>query len=592
VTHIARSQILGYLRSLSAKDQLNGVPDSELLARFTSQHDEAAFAVLVRRHGAMVQQVCRSLLHNGADADDAFQAAFIVLARKASAIRKKGSLGSWLYGVAHRTSLKARAARATRKRHEACVRPELQGDVANELSWHEAQCILHEELGKLPEKYRAPLVLCYLEGKRQDEAERHLGWPRGKLRSMLERAREALRKRLLRRGLGASAVLLAAASLGSASAVPAAAVLASLTRVAVAISTGAPTAAAVSAHVSSLAESVLRAINVTKIKFVCCGLLVIGAFAFVMSQRTDHPSQTEPTTAAAVVFTPNRNARLSLAHFEPMPTRSITVSLRASDCWDEHTPHRAFDGQRQTRWNAYYAPQWIEADLRNSLELCSIVLITAQLPAGYTTHEIWVSDEAIGEDRTKAKLVHTFAGHTTDNQQLKFDFPKDLFARYFQVHTTASPSWVGWGEIELRVRREGGEYVCRSDANAPTQLQRTEREIARLARTDAFLPAPPGVAGPQNPVGKVTVPEPPFDSPAKDALVPGSQTPVWEPAPPKLRFDSSTKDTPAPSLAPPAKQSFAKGRSQTEFGNEIMRLSTERKQQLPDPIPIPSLPKE
>jgi hypothetical protein len=118
------------------------------------------------------------------------------------------------------------------------------------------------------------------------------------------------------------------------------------------------------------------------------------------------------------------------------------------------TPDKAFDGDRTTTWNAgAYAPQWIEADLGASTRLAGIRLLVTQLPDGETAHEIWVSNEPIGEDRARAKLAHTFKGNTRDGQALQFDFPKGLFGRYVQVRTTQSPSWVAWVEVELRVGR-------------------------------------------------------------------------------------------------------------------------------------------
>jgi hypothetical protein len=143
---------------------------------------------------------------------------------------------------------------------------------------------------------------------------------------------------------------------------------------------------------------------------------------------------------------------VDLARAEAAPTRKAKVSARASNSWDAYTPERAFAGNDM--WNAGgYAPQWLEADLGGSAPLVRIELRTTQAPAGDTTHEIWVSSEPIGENRAKARLIHTFTGPTTDGQTLKFDFAKDTFARYVQVLTTQSPSWVAWGNIELRVGR-------------------------------------------------------------------------------------------------------------------------------------------
>jgi RNA polymerase sigma factor (sigma-70 family) len=209
-----------FLRGLTDREQFKTLSDGELLARYAAGNDEAAFEALVGRHGAMVLQVCRSFLRNEADAEDAFQVTFLVLARQARSVRKAGSLGSWLYGVAYHTALKSRRAAATRRRHEAKAVAGGTTGPPDDLSWREAQEIFYEELAALPEKYRAPLVLCYLEGRRQDEAETLLGLPEGRLRGLVERAREHLRSRLVRRGLGPGAVFFAVLGSSAASAAP------------------------------------------------------------------------------------------------------------------------------------------------------------------------------------------------------------------------------------------------------------------------------------------------------------------------------------------------------------------------------------
>jgi RNA polymerase sigma factor (sigma-70 family) len=203
------SDVLQHARRL-AGGKPDPLTDGELLRRFVATAEGAAFEELLRRHGAMVLRVCGRLLPGREDAEDIFQATFLLLARKADSIRRHASVGPWLHGVALRLAQQARAAVARRRRHEgrAALRP--ADDPLDELSVREARAVLDEELARLPEKYRAPLVLCYLEGKSRDEAAEQLGWPVRLIKSRLEQARDRLRGRLRGRGLSLSGTLLAA----------------------------------------------------------------------------------------------------------------------------------------------------------------------------------------------------------------------------------------------------------------------------------------------------------------------------------------------------------------------------------------------
>src|SRR5262249_1330860 len=185
------------------------------------QRDEEAFAALVRRHGATVLGVCRRVLGHEQDAEDVFQAVFLVLSRKAGTLRRKEAVGPWLFGVAYRLALAARQEARERCEREGRVRARPGGDPLAELTVREAQAVLDEELSRLSERDRGPLVLCYLEGLTRDEAARRLGCPLGTLKSRLERGRAILEKRLARRGLGVAAGLpTVALARDSASAMP------------------------------------------------------------------------------------------------------------------------------------------------------------------------------------------------------------------------------------------------------------------------------------------------------------------------------------------------------------------------------------
>ena len=197
--------VVQHLRKMVDGDE--SVADAELLARFAGRRDESAFTLLVERHGPMVLGVCRRMLRRSADAEDGWQATFLILARKAPAIRKQASVAAWLHGVALRVCQRIRE-KAQRDKHK-----ELPGDLIqvehDDLSWREVQRILDEEVQRLPERLRQPIVLCYLEGKTRDEAAEELGWTLTTFRGRLDTARERLRKSLVKRGLTLPTALLA-----------------------------------------------------------------------------------------------------------------------------------------------------------------------------------------------------------------------------------------------------------------------------------------------------------------------------------------------------------------------------------------------
>lgn len=190
--------ILGQLNHLLQAGE--AADDGQLLERFVRQRDEDAFARLMARHGGLVFGVCRRVLGDRHAAEDVFQATFLVLARRAGGIRKPGSLASFLHGVAYRLAIKARGETERRRERERRLPPPVESEEPD-LSWREVRTLIDEELQRLPERLRLPLVLCYLEGQTQDEAARRLGWPRGTLKRRLERGRELLRRRLSRRGV-------------------------------------------------------------------------------------------------------------------------------------------------------------------------------------------------------------------------------------------------------------------------------------------------------------------------------------------------------------------------------------------------------
>jgi RNA polymerase sigma factor (sigma-70 family) len=206
------------LRRLVAAQGAEGRSDGELLRSFVERRDEVAFGVLVRRHGPMVLRVCGRVLRHQQDAEDAFQATFLALARNAAALRNRQALAAWLHRAAYRMALASLRAADRRRHHEGKATARATQDPTAELAWHEVQAVLEEEVQRLPEAYRTPFVLCCLEGAGRADVARQLGVKEGTIASRLDQARKRLRSRLARRGVSLPAVLAAAALAGPAKA--------------------------------------------------------------------------------------------------------------------------------------------------------------------------------------------------------------------------------------------------------------------------------------------------------------------------------------------------------------------------------------
>jgi RNA polymerase sigma factor (sigma-70 family) len=257
--------------------------DEQLLECFIACRDEAAFETLVRRYGPMVLGVCRRVLHNPHDAEDAFQATFLVLVRKASSIGQRERLGNWLYGVAYRTALDARAAGARRLAREKPVHPLPEPAVEGGVDpGRELRPLLDQELNRLPEKYRLPVVLCDLEGNTFRDVAQQLGIPAGTLSGRLTTAREMLARRLARHGLTLSAgALTAALSPGVASVSVPPPLVAATVDAGMAAAAGQGATGIVSANVVALAEGVLKAMWVKSQKIAATVLLAAGVLVGV-----------------------------------------------------------------------------------------------------------------------------------------------------------------------------------------------------------------------------------------------------------------------------------------------------------------------
>ncbi len=262
------------VRYIVGRGETAVTPDAELLRRFIAGRDETAFAALVARHGPVVRAACRRVLGDTADADDAFQATFVVLVRRAGAIARPELLGNWLYGTAYRTACRARVDAARRRMKERRAASPAAATPPPTLDWIDVRPILDEEIDRLPERFRTPFVLCHVEGKTNEEAARLLGCPKGTVASRLAAARQRLRGRLARRGVALSAGLPAAAlsdALTRAALPPGAAE--GIARTASSVAASGPTGV-VPPGVLSLADGVSRAMLLAELRLAAAIVLV------------------------------------------------------------------------------------------------------------------------------------------------------------------------------------------------------------------------------------------------------------------------------------------------------------------------------
>ena len=288
-----------YLERLFREGVLGGLSDAQLLKRFVDGQDEAAFEALVERHGPMVLGVCRGVLRDPHDADDAFQATFLVLALKARSLWVGGSLGGWLHRVAHRIAIRAREDEVRRRARERRCAERPTSSVPGPHPEDEL-AMLHEEIGRLPERYRVPIVLCHLEGMTNEMAASKLGWPVGTVSGRLTRARELLRSRLTRRGLAPAVAVLGASTTAKAG-VPTVppALAASTIRAAGAVLAGrAALVGIVPATAATLAKGVLKTMILSKLTIaatltLALGLVATGVGVVIQHEADDRPPPRE-----------------------------------------------------------------------------------------------------------------------------------------------------------------------------------------------------------------------------------------------------------------------------------------------------------
>jgi len=345
--------VLDHLRRAVLREQDAALSDAEVLAEYLARRDESAFEELVRRHGPMVLGVCRRVLANSADAEDAFQATFLVLVRKASSVRPRAKVATWLYGVAYLTALKARAT-AVRRRAKERRAAEMGRSDAPLDQWAELLPLLDRELRLLPERYRTPIVLCELEGKSHKEAARQLGWPEGTLAGRLSRARLLLARRMARHGaaLSVAAIPLSPAAVSTALA-------ASTVKAAVAYGAG---RVLVPANVIALAEGALRTMLISKLKAALAVVFVVASVGAALALGV-------PGSEKSPVAPPSAKAeKVTMPDPEEKAIREYIEALRAAvknPTDDKHVYRMVIDPKfyKAVHWAARRGDEAVVAEL-------------------------------------------------------------------------------------------------------------------------------------------------------------------------------------------------------------------------------------
>ncbi len=310
MSSVNSERLLEQIRRIASETPVS-LPDAELLRRYRDGRDQAAFAALLRRHGAMVFAVCQSVLRQRQDSEDASQAAFLILARQAGSIGRPEALGGWLQRVAFRVALRARAGQLRRRDCEAKAAHSVAAEPScDDLSWGELRAVLHEELATLPERFRAPLVLCYLEGLTQEEAARQLGWTAASVKGRLQRGRDKLRRRLERRGIALTAAF-GAVLTGQAFAETAARSIRQLT------TASATTTATALAHGFTSSWIPAKLVLLSVVLLSAC-LAAGGAVLLAPKPEDAAPSTDKPTDKE---LTPKATAD---AHGDPLPEGALT----------------------------------------------------------------------------------------------------------------------------------------------------------------------------------------------------------------------------------------------------------------------------
>jgi RNA polymerase sigma factor (sigma-70 family) len=438
----ATDRVFDQLRRLVLPREGAGATDAKLLGRFIENRDESAFEALLRRHGPMVWGVCRRILANRQDAEDAFQATFLVLVRKATSVRPREMVGNWLYGVAQQTAVRARALNAKRRGREKQVNPMPDPPADFAPPRHDWQDLLDRELSRLPDKYRAAIVLCDLEGKTRTEAARQLGWPEGSVSGRLARGRAMLAERLAKYGPPLSVAALAAElAKNAASASPPAAVTASTLQAASALVVGQAASGLVSADVVVLVEGVTKAMLLTKLKtvtvvlfaasLVCGGVGGISysttATAQAQSRKEADAKDKRPADGAGAPNVPIKDTAPPAKKAEPKQDKKAAKSEAMFPDGRDHDFGQVFRGQTVTHRfrivNTTNAPLKL-LSVRAACG-CATGSVDSQLLVSGAEGKLVVTMDASRFVGQKAVVLYLFVEGAGGIQEYRFDIRAD-----------------------------------------------------------------------------------------------------------------------------------------------------------------------
>ena len=463
---MARDQpgsVLRQLRALFTSGTAAGLSDRQLLERFTAERAqsvdaahaaEMAFAALMDRHGAMVWGVCRRVLGDTHEAEDAFQATFLVLVRKAGSVQVDGSLGRWLYGVAHRVAARARSEAQRRSLRSADGAEVVADDPAVEVELRDLRAALGEEVDRLPIKYRCPIELCHLQGLTYDQAARQLDWPVATVKSRLAKGRLRLRERLVKRGLAPLSAGLSATLVPESRAAVPHALVHSTVRAATSCVYGVfPTA------VTHLSEEVLKMMIWDKLKWVAAAALVaVGLTAGALAQQTSRNriAASEPPKAEAPPSEkPSKGAAAdprwvrTLSNGASIEVIGISAHPSGPDTWwrPDGTPLQQAPYDRSSN----------ELTTAEDYVARAIAVRLTGVPAGAEYH--WSIDQsgssAGGEARRAGKPISGLSAYITE-------FPSRLKTSAVRFEVATGP-WVTvqtWGNNPgSRGSRDGSNYI-------------------------------------------------------------------------------------------------------------------------------------